>query len=693
MADKKDKTSDKESSGGKKFKKVFFAFILCLIGVVLAAYIIASYMAFGKLQITDIASAFDNTLFKSMFLLIFFVALIAMLIMFSNHKFKGGETKAKVETKGGIKKYYDTNWITADELKTNPDFKFHYYEDLHRSDNIGIPIRAELINGRLNVNMYKPIHTLVIGTTGAGKTTQFINPTVQILSESHAKPCIVVTDPKGEIYDAHSEKLRKNGYRVLTFDLKEPFKSACWNPMTRAYELNERAMNLNKEVVVHHNDDPRDFSLKCVSQVYYGEWYEFDGFAFADIQTLNSHQASLKQILKDNAFDELKDLASVLCPIESQNDPIWDRGARDLVLGTMLAMLEDSENPELGMTKEKFNFYNLSQILQLKDNDAYNPFKTLTEYFQGRDIHSKAAQLANQVLTNADKTKMSYMGIVSNRMGLFSDMGVCYCTSVNEMDLKTFTDQPTAIFIKIPDEKTTRHPIATMFVSQLYKILVDVANKRGGALPRDVYFLLDEFGNMPKIENFDTIITVARSRRIYFTLILQSYAQLTIKYGQEVSATVKDNCNIHIFIASNDDNTKEEFSKRCGNISVETETTSISKGGEAGAKESKSVNVQLDTRPLIYPAELGSLKPNSGECIVSILQRNPIRAVFTPSYLCSVYDMTPAPLDNSLPKQLNEQEAYYDIHIRNQKILRKPQPNNPNNKPLPGNKNSNPFDF
>lgn len=691
MADKKEK---KESSGGGKFKKVLLLFILGFALVIVVAFVFASFITYGGIKLDDINTMFDNSTFKSMFLLVFFIALIAMLIMLSNHKFKDGETKAKVETKGGIKKYYDTNWISADELKSNPDFKFHYYDDLHRSDNVGIPIRAELIGNKLNVNMYKPIHTLVIGTTGAGKTTQFINPTVQILSESHAKPCLVVTDPKGEIYDAHSEKLRKNGYRVLTFDLKEPFQSACWNPMTRAYELNQRAMNLNDEVVIHHNDDPRDFSLKCVSQVYYGEWYEFDGFAFADVQTLNSHQASLKQILKDNAFDELKDLASVLCPIESQNDPIWDRGARDLVLGTMLAMLEDSENPELGMTKDKFNFYNLSQILALKDNDPYNPFKTLTEYFQGRDVHSKATQLANQVITNADKTKMSYMGIVANRMGLFSDMGVCYCTSVNEMDLKTFTDQPTAIFIKIPDEKTTRHPIATMFVSQLYKILVDVANKRGGALPRDVYFLLDEFGNMPKIENFDTIITVARSRRIYFTLILQSYAQLTIKYGQEVSATVKDNCNIHIFIASNDDNTKEEFSKRCGNISVETETTSISKGGEEGAKESKSVNVQLDTRPLIYPAELGSLKPNSGECIVSILQRNPIRAIFTPSYKCDVYDMTPAPHNNELPKQLNESEVYYDIHIRNQKVLRKSAPqgsgsNTSGSKPS----GSNPFDF
>ena len=676
---------EKKAGFGKKFRTILLAFIFGLIGVCFVSYCLACYFVNGTVTFANFSETISSSTFTSMFTVCFGVALVAFLLIFSNTKFKvggGGSSGAKVTTKGGVKKFYDTNWISKDELKSNPDFKFHYYEDLHRSDNIGIPIRAELIGNKLHVNMYKSIHTMVVGTTGSGKSTQFINPTIQIMSETHAKPCMVITDPKGELYDLHSEKLRKNGYRVLVFDLKEPFQSARWNPLTRAYELNERAMNLNREVKVHHNDDPRDFSLKCVSQVYYGEWYEFDGFAFADIQSLQSHQSSLKQILKTEAFEELKDIATVLCPIQSNNDPIWERGAKDLVQGTLLAMLEDSENPELGMTKDRYNFYNLSRILNTKDNDSQNSLKSLSDYFKGRDQLSQAVQLANQVMTNAEKTQKSYMGIVTDRMGLFSDMGICYATSINEMDLKTFADQPTAVFIKIPDEKTTRHPIATMFISQLYKILVDVANKRGGALPRDVYFLLDEFANMPKIENFETIITVARSRRIYFTLILQSYAQLTIKYGQDVSATVKDNCNIHIFIASNDQGTLEEFSKRCGNITVETETTSVSKGG-GDDKGSKSVNVQQDTRPLIYPAELASLKPNSGECIVSILQQNPIRSVFTPSYKCPLYDMTKAPLNNKLPSQLDEQALFYDIRKRNAKVLKNTAPARP----------SNPFDF
>ncbi len=690
---KKDKDS---SSGDKPIIKNFIMYVIFgAVASFAAAYVVSSFIVTGTLSFS--LEIFTNESFKNIFVIaIVGLALIFLLDVSDGKSFilgtKGKSSGAKIKNKGKVDKYYNTRWMEMKELKTDPQFKFHYYDELSKSKNIGIPIRAELVHNRLQVNMYKSIHTLVVGTTGSGKTTQFVDPTVQIMSESAAKPCMVITDPKGEIYENHSEKLRKRGYRILVFDLKEPFQSTCWNPMSRAYDLNMRALNLNKEVKVHHGDDPRTFGLKCVDREYFREWYEFDGIAFSNEPELKAHLEGVRQVLRNDAFEDLKDIATTLCPVESTSDPIWERGAKDLVFGTMLAMLEDSENPNLGMTKDKFNFYNLSKILNTKDNDQYNPIKSLQEYFQGRDKLSLATQLANQVVANSEKTAKSYMGIVTDRMGLFSDSGVCFATSKNEMKLEDFANQPTALFIKIPDEKTTRHPIATMFISQLYKILVDTANKcHGGALPRDVYFILDEFANMPKIQNFDTIITVARSRRIFFTLILQSYVQLTTKYGNEVAATIKDNCNIHIFIASNDQNTLEEFSKRCGNTTVEQENISASKSkdGKEGSSSTTS-SITVESRPLIYPAELAALKPNSGECIVYILQQNPIRSVFTPSYKArQFYYMEKAVDEYKLPKPINEEEMFYDIRIRNNKILRGGRPASAT-QPASG---SNNFDF
>ena len=662
MADKDD---EKKTSWAEKLAKKMLIGIAFLIGTIFAAFCVASVIKYKEVK-------YDPEIFTDgsfITILLIGVLLLALWFLTNLTKDKKESNGAKIKNKGGIKKFYDSKWITAEELKTNPAYKFHYYSDLSKSDNIGIPIRAEVIGGRMIVNMYDSIHTLVIGTTGSGKTTQFVDPTIQIFGESHAKPCMVITDPKDELYDNHSQKLRKQGYNIVVLDLKEPFKSTCWNPMTRPYDWNKLAYNVEQEIMVHHGDDPRNYpNLKLAASAYYNEWYEFDGVAFADINMVKSQIAGIKQQLKTEAIEDLKDIATVLCPIESTSDPIWERGAKDFILAIMIAMLEDSEDERLGMTRDKFNFYNLSKIANLKDNDPFNPTKTLTDYFAGRNPLSQATQLANQVITNAETTQKSYMGIVSDRMGLFSDLGVCYATHINEMQLDTFTNQPTALFIKIPDEKITRHPIASMFISQLYKVLVDSANKNGGKLKRNVYFILDEFANMPAIQNFESIITVARSRRIFFILILQSYTQLAIKYKDTVASTVKDNCNIHIYIASNDAQTQKEFSDRCGTVTIETENTTTSKG-KKDEQSTTTTSLNIDSRPLIYPAELGSLKD---ELIVSILKQQPLRARFTPSYKPEArkfYQMDKAPEEFIVPKILDEQGIYYDIKKRNQIVL------------------------
>ena len=646
----------------KKFFKYLFTLFVCCIVLFVVGIVVAIFLDEGG-NISDInVETIQLYMFDPIVLGIVGIGAIIITIMFASSAMNGkkeSNSDAKVKERGDVKKYYDTHWVSAKDLRTDSKYMYCPYSRLRNLTKVGVPIRAELVGNDIQVNMYnKDFHCLVIGTTGAGKTTQFINPTIQIFSETSARPSLVITDPKGEIYDTHSAKLKRRGYNLMVFDLKEPFKSTCWNPMTRPYEMHHRALNLESEVKVHQGGHPSKFNLKYSPQDNFrNEWYEFQGMALSSKEAMRNQVENVRQQLKNEAFEDLKDISIVLCPIEGK-DPIWERGARDMILGVMVAMLEDSENPELGMTKEKFNFFNLAKICNLKDNDAYNPIRSLTEYFQGRGKLSIATQLANQVVTNADKTAKSYMGVVTDRMGLFADTGVCFATSKNEMDFSRFDEEPTALFIKIPDEKTTRHAIATMFISQLYKILVATANSRGGKLKKPVYFLLDEFANMPKIEDFKTVITVARSRNIFFTLIIQSYSQLTIQYGEEVGNIVKDNCNIHIYIASNDQGTKEEFSKRCGNISVETESTTISKGKEEDSK-SKTTSVSLESRPLIYPEELGSLKD---EFIVSVLKENPMKTKFTPSYKATkVYSLGKATEEFRVPQVFNEIELYYDI--------------------------------
>ena len=96
--------------------------------------------------------------------------------------------------------------------------------------------------------MYPEMHEIIVGTTGSGKTTFILEPAIRVYSHTAEKPCMVITDPKGELYNNHSPHLRKEGYRIIVLDLRDPYTSSRWNPMDNAYCQYQRAHNLEKEV-------------------------------------------------------------------------------------------------------------------------------------------------------------------------------------------------------------------------------------------------------------------------------------------------------------------------------------------------------------------------------------------------------------------------------------------------------------
>lgn len=572
-----------------------------------------------------------------------------------------------------ISQYYDARFIKESELLSESRFNPCTWSTLKNVKKDGIVIRSREKNGKLLINLYDPIHTMIIGTTGSGKTQTYINPSIRILSQIGSKPCLVITDPKGEVYRDNALQLKDAGYRISVLDLRNPYASTRWNPMDNAYVQYHRARNMIKEVKVHRGDSPKNYKLKMASNLkeYGDEWYEFNRTAYSFKEQLRGDLEARAQELRDNAENELREIASAIVPIESKTDASWERGAQDFIYGIMLAMLEDSLDPDLGMTREKYNFYNMAKIATYKDSDPDNPFGTLRNYCSYRDKFSKVGALTSTAINNAPNTTRSYMGVLMSRISIFQDAGICYATSFSDLSFDDFTDQPTAFFIKVPDEKESRHCIATMCISQLYKKLVERASETEKLrLPRNVYFMLDEFANLPKIEKMDSMVTVGRSRGIFFSLVVQSYSQLDNKYGKEASETIRSNCNIQIFIGTEDQKTREEFSKMCGDVSIETETTSTSKsdGGGGSGGTNKTRQAQRQTRPLIYPYELGQL--DKFNVVIKIFKENPIKTPMTPFYATPQFDKRQAPEEYAPSRSLNEDKIYYDINIRNRKVMK-----------------------
>lgn len=72
-------------------------------------------------------------------------------------------------------------------------------------------------------------HNLVIGAPGAGKTSRLIEPSLLVIAQSGES--VVITDPKGELFENTSGLFEQAGYDVLRFDLRDPSLSLRWNPL------------------------------------------------------------------------------------------------------------------------------------------------------------------------------------------------------------------------------------------------------------------------------------------------------------------------------------------------------------------------------------------------------------------------------------------------------------------------------
>ena len=548
------------------------------------------------------------------------------------------------------------------------DFNFapHEFAKLGESKKDGIPVRAWYDKKGLHVNLASPMHGLIIGATGSGKTTTFINPMIQILAKSGAGSSMICTDPKGELFQMHSKFLQERGYKVMVLDLRDPYSSFRWNPLGELYDRYQEYVNTGNDIY-RRTDNAEDSGLELVNppELYGDDWYEYEGKAYAVRKELIGVIKVQRQKIYDEVYEDLNDLVSVICPIESKDDPVWEKGARSIIMATIIGMLEDSENEELGMTKEKFNFFNVNKALGNSDNN----FEALRNYFYGRNVLSKAVTLSKQVLSAAENTLASYMSIAFDKLSIFNDEGICSLTSNTDIDPAIFADEPTALFLKIPDEKDTRHTLAAAFILCIYKALIKKASTREDlSLPRNVYFILDEFGNMPKIDKFDKMITVGRSRKIWFNMVVQSYAQLDNVYGKTVGDIVKSNCGMKMFIGSNDIETCKEFSELCGNCTVSTTSVSRSMGTKEGEA---SYSTSIQTRPLIYPSELQKInnKTDTGNAIIVTFGNYPLKTKFTPSYKCDLYQFGTMDLTEVRSNAFFPDEVYYDLAERNGIVL------------------------
>ena len=391
-----------------------------------------------------------------------------------------------------------SRWAKEKEIKEELD----HVELKQKSSKVaGVPLIVKENEMWVDNGEY---HTLIIGATGSGKTQGVVFP--QVYSLAKAKESMVISDPKGEIYEETANMLRARGYKILLLNFRDPQNGNAWNPMTLPYEI-------------------------------------------------------YKSGNQDKAIELLDDLAlNILYDESNKNaDPFWEKTSADYFSGVALGLFEDAKPEEINI--------NSISIATTVGEEKFGGSTYIKEYFNAKDPGSAAAINASSTIMAPSETKGSILSVFKQKVKLFASRdNLSEMLSYSDVNLEVIGERPTAVFIVVHDEKKTYHSLVTILLKQIYETLIGVAQRHGGKLPVRTNFILDEFPNMPPLKDVTTMITAARSRRIRFTMIIQNFAQLDSVYGKEDAETIRGNCGNMIYLITSELKALEEISKMCGEV-------------------------------------------------------------------------------------------------------------------------------
>ena len=233
-------------------------------------------------------------------------------------------------------------------------------------------------------------------------------------------------------------------------------------------------------------------------------------------------------------------------------DRIWPELASTYALANLLLLMECAK-------PEEANVGSLARMCA-GDNEKY--LMAINEKIPQNTL---AGMNFSGVLTGAERTRQSVYVSLYGMIRIFNTQkNLTRMLSGNTINIRDIGKKKTAVYIIVPDEKTTYHFLVTTFVKQVYELLISEAQAQDAkALPVRVNFVLDEFCNIPRIPDMPAMISAARSRNMRFFLVAQSIHQLRGRYGEDAD-TIKGNCDNWVFLTSKELALLEEVSKLCG---------------------------------------------------------------------------------------------------------------------------------
>lgn len=370
--------------------------------------------------------------------------------------------------------------------------------------------------------------SICIAPPGSGKTQTLLLPTILYLVNCQEKPNLIITDPKPEIYENVNFELIKNGYNIINLstieltDKDDKLITDFYNPLDLIKKYHQELMNTNDAYKKH------DLFSKIQDE----------------INNLTSYFKT------DDKLDYWKDNAL---------------GILQFLIAWFLYQVEIGN-----LTYEQFNFYNIKTNL---DTLSYQKLMTWVKEIKTKSELFSIKNLCSRYLKWSSERSENVNSFITNTAGLLDIFNQLYfgiLTSKTTFDLDAIiqANQPFVIFLTIntsSQASVQEKMLLKIWLSLICKKIDYYKRVNQAFKNRSIWWLLDEAGNLPKLEFLKAIIAFGRGRNEFALPIFQSESQMKNIYDNELI----DSCEYKILFASDNDRFAHKISTVAGTHQVQ----------------------------------------------------------------------------------------------------------------------------
>ena len=426
----------------------------------------------------------------------------------------------------------------------------------------GMSHKGVFLNGtNFNLPLVPPIfsqHILFSGGIGSGKTNA-INQIVQQLIDKRTNNDVVI------IFDSKGDFLQKFGSKIP-----------------------------NKEVISNDSSATTVWNMFNEALIDYNQY----GVKSLDENLMELSSSLFQTIIEKDA-----------------NNPFFTLASKNIFYGLLKLLSNTYLSEHIKGSRTKINnktIYELSKLDSVKIANKFNEIsnqKDLAQliYYLGR---MKQDKQGNEVLSENDQGA----SVIATLRNVLIDIFKGKFAEVGNFSIRDFVRKKGGRFLFIEYDLNQGRVLGP-----IYKVMIDLAIKEALCRERskgNVFFVIDEFRLLPKLDFMDAGVNLGRGLGAKFIVGIQNLKQIEAIYGEAEAKSILSGFVTNINFRTTDVETREYIKSISGEQIYEYDVVSLS-GGR-----------QRDKSSVISDEDI--LKLNVGEAIINIpvLDKNPIKFQF-----------------------------------------------------------------